>query len=857
MRKDIDAMLVSLILVLMIPIQAQDAYMQSSSNNNGNNNKNNNGSSNANLRIDISTIPSKLVKGSEGFLLVQIYNNNEPAPFVVEIQSITSSDPEVLSIDKDSIERVGNSLMIKVVPLKSGSTIVTLVTKDLNLKPISKEIYVYESIDKPSKLGLTVKPSSFSYLGPLDGYIAVQLLNALDEPVVADKDYNIWLSSSNTSILDINTNIRISKGENFAYMHFTVNAKNNGTATVTARYGDMIASADITFEGTQGKVLRLYAVDIAPALKGQVTYAFVQLQDSNGRVIYADRDINVEVRADTKDIIGGTGVIRKGESTAIVKLIVNTDNPCVSESKVQSACISLVAISKDMVSEPVKIDLREPIIEDYTSHPKSIGNDYLKIYAQLFPSSMPIIADGKNKVIGAIQLISYSDNASKGDRLARPVIASTDTVIDLISSNKLAMMDTKVTIPKGRSMELVTASMGYNASSTKVSVLADYLENGILDLDIQGHKDVSIVAEPLIGKIPYAIPFPYVIYFKDSEGKTSYVTDDINVRIDTDGMSIKQGSNSLKKGGSTLLIELEALRKGNVKVYLEAIGINSRYESYSSIDVAYFDNSNITLDMYMQDVMLVGSKYLASVQLLYKDYPFSADEDTRIIVFSNSNNISTPTNISIVRGKYFTFFTIEVNYKSDNKVNITVLADGFNSINKEINVIEDRLSIKLDSNESVNKMDVFDVTLNVSYANMPLSNMSVKWNADLAVLTSIYDDVTDSNGIAKAKFLAYNKGTITISARVYGYGIERSASIKVNSIEEKGANSNNSNNNGNDIIANSSITTTEENNKDVSIFNNLTSKLPIDAEYLVMFPALAGIVIWFVNKKRVKLNNTR
>lgn len=865
MRKKINALLILLMLVLTIAIQSQNVYAQGSNNDNSKKSNDNNSSSNANLRIDISTIPSKLVKGSEGFLVAQIYNNNEPAPLVASGINITSSNPEVLSIDKDSIEQVGNSLLIKAIPLSSGSTTITLTTKDLNLKPVSKKIDVYEPLDKPSKLALTVKPSSFNYLGPFDGYIAVQLLNAVDEPVIADKDYDIEVKSSNTSILDINTSIRISKGENFAYMRFNMNPNGNGSVTVTARHGYMVASANITIEGTEGRVLRLYAVDIVPAVKGHPTYAFVQLQDSKGRVLYADRDISVEVRADTKDMIGGTGVIRRGESTAVVRLIVNTDKPLNIDKECSKSdnssdtkpCINLVAVAvnEGMVSEPVKIDIREPIIEDYTSYQKSksIGSDYLKIYTKLSPNNMPIIADGKSKAIGAIQLISYSDNSNK---FARPVIANTDTIIDLVSSNKLTMTDTKVTIPKGRSMELVTANIGYNASSIKINVLADYLENSVLELSIQGHKDVSISAEPLLSIVPYSMQFPYLIYFKDSEGIASYATDDINVRIDADGISIRQGGNSLRKGDSIMLMELEAIRKGNISIYLEAIGPNSRYENHNSIDVISFDNSNIALDIYVPETMVVGSKYLASVQLLYKGYPFSADKDVRIIVFSNSNSISIPTNVSIVRGKYFTFFTVEANHKG--KVDITLLADGINSISKEINVVEDKLMLKLDSKDSVNRMDIFDVTLTASYANIPLSNLRVKWSSDLAVLTSMYDDITDSNGIARAKFLAYDKGIITVSATIYGYGIERSVSIKVKSTEVDVSSNNNAssndnndrnNNSGNSNVNNASK---EDRSLEDNIFDKL-AELPIDAEYLIMLPALAGIVTWFINKKRSKL----
>lgn len=843
MHKMIGIMLV----LLMLSLTIADVYAQSG-NGKKDDSSGSSSSSNANLLMDISTVPSRLVKGEEGFLAIQVYNN-EPTPFIAEIASITSSNPDILSIDKGSIQRVGNTLLIKVMPLESGIATVTLTTRDLNLKPVSKEIRVYEPLDRPSKLGLTVKPSSFSYLGPYDGYIAVQLLNVVDEPVVADKDYDIHLSSSNPFIINLNTTVRISKGENYAYIHFTLNAKSSGSTTILARYNDMVASESITFDGIYGKVLRLYAVDMVPALKGQFIYAFVQLQDSNGKVIYADKDMSVEVRADTHDIIGGTGVIRKGESTAAVRLMVNTDKPCPT----QDACVSLIALSKDMASDPVKINLMEPIIANYTSGPKSIDSS-LKIYARIVPK-MPIVADGKEKVIGALQLISYPDNA-KNDAQARPIIADIDTQVNIISSSKVTMKDAKVTVPKGSNMQLLDASIGYSASKVKVTALADYLENSIMELDVQGYSDVSIAAEPLVSKISYAMPFPYIVYFKDSIGKAAYPVDDMSVRVNGDGIAVKQGDSSVRKGGSSIILELESLRKGSINAYVEAIGMDTRYEANSIIDTLYLDRSNFRLDAIMPDKVLLGSKHVAAVELLYKDYPIMASDDVRLILFSNG--ISIPADVSIARGRHYAFFTVEA--RSADKASVTVMADGFNSVSKEVEVVNDTLSIRLDAPNKVNTMDIFDVSLAVSYAGMPLSNMQVRWSADAAVLTSMYDSITDSKGSARAKFLAYDEGVITVSAIVNGYGIERSTSIMVESGSNASDVNTDADNAGNDASSYDSMSgdsisismsddSMSNNDNILDQLNSVSSNLPIDAEFLIMLPAVGGIAAWFVNKR--------
>ncbi len=819
-----------LILTLSLPmsvIYAQDSTSTTSIKSNS-----------TDFSIKISTIPSMLVSNSEGFLTIQAYYKDEPTPLVMHIMDIKSSEPDILSIDKDSIERVGDMILVRVMPFKSGSTNITIITKDPNLKS-STEIKVYEPADKPVKLAIVAKPSSFSYIGPHNGYVSVQLLNSLDEPIIADKDYDIIITSSNRSILDLNTMVKIKKGENNVYIPFSVNPENGGNVIITASYNDMTASTTITNGGIKGQVLKLYTMDVIPASKGQVIYAFVQLQDSNGRVLYADRDIDVDVRANTHDIIGGRGTINKGESTAVVKLIVNTDTPC-NDAK---DCITLIAKSKDMVSNEVNLLLKEPIIEDYTSRPKSINNsDQLKIYAKFYPDDMPIVADGKSKVIGALQLVTKDKNNEI------PAIAYSDTIIDLVSADKTMIMDSRVTIPKGSNTEVVKAHLGYNAGDVMLNALADYIENSSIELSTQGHNDVKMYAEPLIYKVPSSIEFPYIIYFKDSNSNASYAIDDINIRINAGNMIVK-GSHSIERGGSNTIFSINSVNSRS-DIHIDGLGLYTRYELHESIITSNKDK--VILNISAPDTIIAGSKYVASIQLLYKDVPVRASEDTRIVSFSTSI-INIPDNISINSDKYFTLFTIEA--KKSGTTDLTVLADGFDPIHRTIKVVDDRLSISIDADKNVSRMDMFDVTLSIKYANTPLNNMSVKWSSDLAVLTSIYDSSTDSNGTAKAKFLAYKEGIIRVTAIVNGYGIEKSTSINIDARSKISDNINSNSNNDTMMTDDTMLTALTDDgsaneNNGVDIFTQLRYNLPLDAEYFIMLPAVAGIIAWFINKKR-------
>ncbi|MEM4418614.1 MAG: hypothetical protein QXU66_03410, partial [Candidatus Nitrosocaldus sp.] len=284
------------------------------------------------FRLKLSTMPDKLVRGEDAHLIIQMQDNKgNPVQLMPEITSISVLDADAISIS-DSIEKIGNVYAVKIRPLKSIETKITVVARGLGTMLETIDAKVYEPLNKPSRLALSIKPSDLSYIGPREGYIAVQLLNAKDEPVYADKDYLIELHSSNTDLLQVNSsNIIIKQGTNYAYIPFSIKDAvllSDPYITIAARHGNMYAEGMIRVEGTDRQVLRLYVMDVVPAVRGQEVYAFVQLQDPNGNAIYAEQDMRVEVKPDSMLIIGGTGTIRKGESTTVISLYVNTDKRC-------------------------------------------------------------------------------------------------------------------------------------------------------------------------------------------------------------------------------------------------------------------------------------------------------------------------------------------------------------------------------------------------------------------------------------------------------------------------------------------------------------------------------------------------
>lgn len=816
--------------------------------------------------LRLSTIPDRLVRGEDAYLIIQAHDDRgNPVPLLPEITSISVLNSDAVSIS-DSVERVGSAYAVKIKPLKSMDTKVTVVARGPSMMLGSMDIRVYEPLDRPSGLALSIKPSSISYIGPREGYIAVQLLNAKGEPVTADKDYLIDLGSSNPDLLQLSS-ITIKQGSNYAYTQFRMKdvvPSPSQHITITARHGSMYAEGTVKVESPGKEVLRLYVMDTVPAVRGHEVYAFIQLQDSDGNAIYAEQDMKVEVKPDGMLMTGGTGVIRKGESTTVVSLYVNTDKTCEAIAQGSDGgkgqCVSIIATSGNLTSNKAMVELVEPV---YIDGSKYIGEvKEISVMPRIFPSNMPIIADGRSKVIGAVQLVSSDggngDSSSSGGRNGkstgiRPVIVPMDTPIDIVSDNRLAVEDTRVTVARGKSAALIQAKVGYDASGTMVYTVSDYVDDASFRLSMQGHKGITIVGEPLLSKVTKGMSIPYIVYFSDADGYSSYALDDMSLRVSTnDKVEVIKGS-SIAKGHASTIVQLRAVKGGDATVHVEAVGSTVRYTGSGGISIA--DVGNLKVNISTPDVMLSNSKTLAALEMVDADgYPVHVGGDVRALLFSTG--ASVPEMLVIPKGKYFTLFTVETDDKGyGSGAGITAMVDGFGIVERTISIIDSNTpTLKLSAPESVRPMEPFDVVLDASYAGVQLSNVLVSWSSDLAVLTNMYDSSTDGQGKAMARFIAYREGVITVNAKISGYGIEESASIMINGTTSSSPiGSNDGKSDSGEVESNDSLGN-GNNDDSISIpttddVTSMLDQIPIDTEYLLMLPALGGIATWYVNKK--------
>lgn len=776
------------------------------------------------LELDITTIPEKLVSNSKALLVIKYNINNNIAPFMPEIDNILSSDTNIVKIDISTLRVVGNNLVVNLDIIKSGNTTITVIPKEG--KPISKVFDIEENSNIPNDIIMKIRPESFSYLGPHKGYISIELVNAQGFPLIADKDYIIELSSSNKALISLD-NMIISKGNYFGIKEFSINGY--GESTIMAKYGNLIKESKISVEDPYKDLnLKLYiAPNIAPAMNGQRVYAFIQLQNSKGEPIYAKQDTHIEIKSFTNDIITKSAILKANESTAIAELIINTDKPCKD-----NFCIEIYATINGIKSNSAYLKLT-----DYIKYNQMEFSKYnnTKIMPVLFPNDMPILADGKEKVIGVIQLMSVSNQFNMEN--AKAVIPMHNIIIESNTKGLVNIINNLV-IEKPYSTTLVNAKVGYLADDEKLEFFGDKIHSYNTNLKLYGHKNIKLVAEPMIDKIKSNTNFPYIIYFVDDQNKASYIPEDLNLMIFTNNNIVSIEPKYIKKGSDNILLNAYAFQSGNVNITFDLIN----YKASSSLNIIEEDNSFL---LNIPDKIIRNSKVLASIQTINKDgSPICLKDDINVYLYTSNNLINIPKSITIPAEKCYATFIIEA-YNNIGTTDLNVFIDNSKSYNKSIEIIDDNIKLILEKENDLKVNEQFKLTLKAYYNDQQLENAKVTWNNTKGLLIE-YDDVI-KNGTANAKYLIKDLGEHIFTAKISYEGIERESKIVLSSIEEPIIN--------NTINEPLKSLETVTNNTLNTIDNSIGFKLPIDSlpvkiEYILLIPAIASIVISLLKSKR-------
>ena len=174
----------------------------------------------------------------------------------------------------------------------------------------------------PASVAVTQLPGIIEAKGFGSNSLIVSLMGHEGEPVSAQEDTTVFLSSSSTDIAKVQASVLIPAGESYA-VNEVQSTQRAGQSIITAA-SEGLASGSTTFRtvGFSGSIseyhLGLYVIPRLPADGKSYEAVVVQLQDQNGLPVLAKSD--VEVTLSSASFAGGevqdTVVIAKGLNLA-------------------------------------------------------------------------------------------------------------------------------------------------------------------------------------------------------------------------------------------------------------------------------------------------------------------------------------------------------------------------------------------------------------------------------------------------------------------------------------------------------------------------------------------------------------
>jgi len=253
------------------------------------------------VKLVVSLGPEQLLPelGSNGTVVVQLLDANgvlAEAPSDIPV-SLTSSNPSVATVDPSLTIKSGSSYGVAHL-YATFTPGVTTITASASGYATGSAVLTTKG-PTPSKLAVYVTPPQIPERADAYSLVVVQLQDSNGAPARAPVDIPIRLTSSNTTVgfLD-RPSIVIESGKTYATTRFMGSVMGVAQMTASAQmYGTGFATVKVVRPGMINKG-RL-AVYLAPpiVLPDNSTHrsVVVQLQDTEGNVARAERDVKVNL----------------------------------------------------------------------------------------------------------------------------------------------------------------------------------------------------------------------------------------------------------------------------------------------------------------------------------------------------------------------------------------------------------------------------------------------------------------------------------------------------------------------------------------------------------------------------------
>jgi hypothetical protein len=717
---------------------------------------------NGDLDFGSRFIPTKLVEGKEGLIQIFATTGSNPIPEKIPGLTVTSLDSKILRVltVKDSESGFVTELTVKAV--KAGTTKLFLAAPGFASQELP--VTVYGNVLNQEKLIVKTIPSTFSSDGPFKGLIYVELVDEDGFPVKANEDIDIFLSASNTNLLNIvQKDIVIKKDGYFAGTHFEVKPTGRSEKAniyVTAE-GMESKSMDITIDKMEDLKVKLYffrdKVNVAGSAIGHI---IVQLQkDDEEEPVLATHDILVKYKLTnefTTDKIGektSTIKIKKGEYWG-------ADTVTFPAKQVGEHTITISA------AEPLTLETKTV---STVTQAVNEGDKFVKF------DTLPILSTGQKELIGMLHL---------QDANGAPINSQNNQEIEIHTSDMDYLSIDNVFLPKGAGAALVYGDVSSNRPDDDTIELNPVAEipsgaaASFSEANVFGPSEdsLTLVAESAIPKILANTEFPIVLYLKEGNRVVEFPSNTQVFASPSDIFEVK--TKPILAGNYLVTFDTNAIDSGTDTLQFT---IDNFADAPVSLESLSIKPAKIIIDH--SDTIFTGANDVFSIQLVNSaGLPVFAPEDIDItFVVDDPSKIQIPQTITIKKGDYFAIF--DAGPKSGGITEIAALADGIPISKTNIQISSRTPTLLLDVPEIIENSEVFTVKVAANQDKLPLDGLKVEWTVDGGIL-QLSDKKTGSTGEAIASIISTSGKAVNIKASVSGSYYEPnsiSKTVKVNS----------------------------------------------------------------------------
>lgn len=284
------------------------------------------------FRLNVYASPAVLAaeRDLEGFLYVQLTDsagNPIPAPTDIRV-TIASSNTTIVDVPLHATIEGGLSyaqVSFRVLGAAGEAAVTALATGFL---PGSATIKVLEPGGVPVKLALKVAPPTI----PPDGCtyrqtILIQLLDVEGAPAKAQADVQVYITTSNPEVGEVEEASTIRKGEYYTFLDFRAKPK-VGEAVIAAAAGGLeAATGKLEVKGLTPSKLSVYVAPPVIIADGKPKNVIaVQVQTDQGLPVTSNRDVYVHLSTSSTRVgtVPAIVIIAKGESQTVAPFIPTT-----------------------------------------------------------------------------------------------------------------------------------------------------------------------------------------------------------------------------------------------------------------------------------------------------------------------------------------------------------------------------------------------------------------------------------------------------------------------------------------------------------------------------------------------------